>query len=207
MDYVRDPSGRRFLLADPRACRECGAEFRPRRQDDRKGNGKYCSMLCARRGSAKNLFHRSITDDTARFWALVDQSGGIDACWPWGGYHDTRGYGQVHFQRQRIRPHRLAYQLAYGPLADRHVCHSCDNRICCNPAHLFAGTIADNNRDMVSKGRHAIGERNGNAKLSEADIMAIRDDARLGTVVASVYGVTTGLISMIKKRKIWRHLA
>ncbi|MHB1172823.1 MAG: HNH endonuclease signature motif containing protein [Lacisediminihabitans sp.] len=51
--------------------------------------------------------------------------------------------------------HRLAWQDANGPIPDGMlVCHRCDNPACYHLPHLFLGTYADNNRDMVAKGRH-----------------------------------------------------
>lgn len=80
-----------------------------------------------------------------------------DGCWRFTG--ETRyGYGYIHEtgSGRALRAHRVAYQLAYGPIPDELVVmHSCDVRACVNPAHLSLGTIADNNRDMRKKGRGA----------------------------------------------------
>jgi len=112
-----------------------------------------------------------------RFWRRIDSSAGADACWPWSGSVDQSGYGMVALDGHARRTHRVAYALAVGPIpTGMLVCHHCDNPPCCNPAHLFLGTLTDNNRDRANKGRSAAlrGERNGNSKIADADAHVIR---------------------------------
>jgi hypothetical protein len=96
---------------------------------------------------------RSLTFEE-RFWARIDQSGGPDACWPWLGYKQRHGYGQVSGWHKPshtctiIQTHLAAYILTYGPvpasLVLDHTCHTracdlgdeCPHRACCNPKHL-----------------------------------------------------------------------
>lgn len=144
-----------------------------------------------------------------RFNGLVDRSAGEDACWPFVGAKDSAGYGRYHVGRSRnssMLAHRVAFGAAFGHLPEA-VCHRCDNPECCNPGHLFAGTRADNNRDMVEKGRHAKikaslwGEKHHQAKLSDEDAASIRGRYAAGGIsqraLAEMYGVSQRTINKV----------
>lgn len=100
------------------------------------------------------------------------------ACWPWPGNITNAGYGSTQgLLKKTSSTHRLAWELAYGPIPPGLcVLHKCDNRPCCNPAHLFIGTQADNARDRNTKGRTRPprGEANGQAKLTEDIVRSLR---------------------------------
>jgi len=95
-----------------------------------------------------------------RFWSHVDRRG-PDECWPWiGSSFNNKGYGRLPERqgpgvRKSLLAHRLAYQFSTTePIPkSRCVLHRCDYRKCCNPRHLFLGSIKDNNQDMWAKGR------------------------------------------------------
>jgi len=89
----------------------------------------------------------------------IDPSTG---CWNWTGAKTRVGYGKIWYKKKCVAVHRLAAHLwRRFPLYDKRlVLHSCDNRLCFNPKHLFFGTYLDNVRDCIQKGRFRAGSRN-----------------------------------------------
>jgi len=77
-------------------------------------------------------------------------------CWLWTGHTATNGYGSTGYASKNVILHRKMYELIAGKKPERweYVCHHCDNKLCCNPAHLWLGSPLDNSRDELSKGRH-----------------------------------------------------
>jgi hypothetical protein len=132
----------------------------------------------------------------------TDKSGGPDACWPWTGCRNEDGYGQLLWQGQPRGAHRLAWIEKHGPIPPEtpHVLHRCDNPPCRNESHLWLGTNDDNNADMMAKGRH------GTAKLTAADVRAIRAATGMQSVIAARFGVTQANVSCIRSGKTWRHV-
>jgi hypothetical protein len=136
----------------------------------------------------------------------INTNGGF-GCWEWTGITNPKGYGTCKFQHRSTYAHRAIYIITRGEIPKgMFICHDCDNPRCCRPDHLFLGTAAQNNADMRIKGRSARGERNGCAKLTEGDVVKIRSDARSAEIIASEFGVSSSLISMIRTRKLWIHI-
>lgn len=137
--------------------------------------------------------------------------GAVEECWPWAGAIDTRGYGHLRWSGATTRAHRLAYRLSHGeiPNGEGHhgtvILHTCDNRRCCNPAHLIAGTQAANIADMVAKGRASekAGEQNGRAVLTPAQVSAIRNDPRGTRTICKDYPVSRSAVQRIKTGRAW----
>lgn len=151
-----------------------------------------------------------------RFWSKVAKGGG---CWLWAGGLSTTGYGRLKIEGKWQRAHRVSYRLAYGAIPEGLViCHRCDTPACVNPAHLFAGTHAENMADMVRKGRgnwasgcsgFPAGSAHPNARLTEAAIAAIRSRLSLGEKPASVaasFGVQSRAIRDVARGRTWSHV-
>lgn len=149
----------------------------------------------------------------ARFWSKVEVRG-PDDCWEWRGVRYSNGYGIIIVKNhKRVMTHRVAYELANGPIPDgMHVLHSCDNPPCCNPAHLRVGTAQENYQDARLRGRTnpPRGTRSGKAKLTEANVKEIRDIYSLGGIamreIARQYGVSYSTIHGIICRSHWKHI-
>jgi hypothetical protein len=92
------------------------------------------------------------------FWAKVDQ-GDPTECWPWRGYVAPSGHGQTMLQYVPMYAHRKAWILTHGRIrSGLCVNHRCDNKLCCNPMHMYLGTRADN---MIDRWTEAPPEERG----------------------------------------------
>lgn len=139
--------------------------------------------------------------------------GAADECWPYIGRDFVKSgngactYGRIKVNGKRVRAHRLAWEQSFGPVpSGMYVCHHCDNPLCCNPAHLFIGDAVANNHDKMAKGRarSALGEKQGNSKLSDAAAIEVARRARAGEphkVLAAEYGISMPLVSVLKHGK------
>jgi len=132
-------------------------------------------------------------------------------CWIWMGKIQARvdgseGYGIVAepLTQRELYVHRAMYETFVGPVPDGlDVCHRCDVRSCGNPDHLFPGTRKVNILDACQKGRMS-------KKLTWDDVRAIRARRGTGEVLGRIaldYGVTSVLVSLIARNKIWREAA
>lgn len=129
-------------------------------------------------------------------------------CWEWTASRFNNGYGKFWHGGENRGAHRVSYELYHGSIPDgMYVCHRCDNPACINPDHLFLGTSRDNAADKVAKERQARGLGHGLAKLTEADIQAIREATDISNIeLGKRYGVHNSSISRIRLGKTWAHV-
>lgn len=151
----------------------------------------------------------TLTDNQiARFWSKVNKRGS-DGCWEWSACLQSKGYGYVNFNGRQLLSHRVAYFLSTdvqpGKLC---VCHHCDNPKCCNPDHLFLGTISENNTDMFSKGRanRAKGKHAGRAILTDTLVLEIRKSSLTPRELSNIHKVGVSTIWDVLKRRTWKHI-
>lgn len=133
-----------------------------------------------------------------------------DGCHYWVGAVLPTGYGQVTINGKSQKAHRASYQIYKGKIPNGvNVCHSCDNRLCVNPDHLWLGTQKENVADMFAKNRQADrrGEKSWNAKLTEEHVFNIRRIAEAGMTnrfIANLYDISQQQVSKITTRTRWK---
>lgn len=133
-------------------------------------------------------------------------------CWEWPGSRYKNQYGQfgISTGRSNEGTHRMAYRIFTGPIPEgMKVLHDCDNKPCCNPKHLYAGTNKQNAADAMRRGRLATGIQRSifcAKKLTLQDVTRIREMHSHGVrqkEIAPLFGVSQCHVSQIVNHKAW----
>lgn len=151
-----------------------------------------------------------LSESEAFAWFMPDDPPAPDICWDWTA-STHKGYGQfsmwINGKSIPIPAHQASYRKFVAPIpVGTEILHSCDRPVCVQPAHLSPGAHAQNMREASERGMVATGIHNGRAKLTEADVMWIRNSTLTQQAIADILGVNNSLVSMIRQRKRWAHL-
>ena len=210
---LRKSDGIRRRGNDAKACVICGDRFtrRPREGFEKFDERTTCGDACGRKAAGLSL----AVPWRARFWSKV-AVGNADECWEWQSATSRDGYGRFKCDDAKVsgRAHRAAWVYHNGPIPDGQlVRHLCNNKQCCNPAHLALGTVADNMQDRLLSGGYATqrkGEETPNAKLTSAMVRVARMRHESGDAVADLaraYGVNYKTMSDALAAKTWKHVS
>jgi hypothetical protein len=142
-------------------------------------------------------------------WTEVVRLPDLGACWEWDGCRKAKGYGKLgHVEGRTRAAHQVSYEAHKGQIPDGlFVLHRCDNPPCINPAHLFAGTKAENNADMAAKGRAVQGARHHSARLTADQVTRIRSLSDAGMSQHEIgrrFGIAQSTARDIALRRSWR---
>ena len=146
-------------------------------------------------------------------WNLIVKCG-ENECWQWQGCKNSTGYGSITISQKTYSAHRIVFALTYPETISiqapkdkklkQFILHKCDNRICCNPHHMFLGNYDDNNKDAKAKGRSNApkGENHKLSKLTQKQAEEIRQIHKTGISfvdLGKMFGIHANNISRIVK--------
>lgn len=149
-----------------------------------------------------------------------------NGCIEYRGSMVNSGYRKLTRDKKTYLAHRYVYEQAHGKIPNGYVVmHTCDNRSCVNIDHLLIGTMKENTRDMIKKGRDNfsglrtgdwkkkktnIGEKHKNAKLTYLDVKYMRHlfyaERASGPALARMFGINHASAYAAIKGKTWTHV-
>jgi DNA-binding MarR family transcriptional regulator len=146
--------------------------------------------------------------DIKRFWKLTKRENKKnDECWDWLAHKNHHGYGVFGVKDKTVLAHRFIFFVFNGSFDEKLlVCHTCDNRSCVNPKHLFLGTNIDNMRNMIERNRSLRGEKAPGSKLKEFQVIEIREryaNGETGASLAKEFNVDKSTITLIASGNSW----
>lgn len=133
---------------------------------------------------------------------VIDMTAGPNKCWPFTGALNNKGRPYFTAEGKKHLAYRLTYELVNGEgsLVGWIARHTCDNEVCCNPAHIERGDHQDNMDDMKERERHG---------LPHHTVRAIRKLGAVGIshkAIADRFGVGRSTVSEIIERVNYKHV-
>lgn len=162
----------------------------------------YGSPIPQHQYAAKGSGHRWLVE-------VVSNRDRSEGCWEWPYCVDGSGYGLLHYLGKKMKAPQVALILdgRERPEWPRNcTLHSCDNRLCCNPAHLRWGSNAENVADAMARSRHSFGLRNGRSKLTPEMVRRIRSGEKSCREFAEELGINRRTIQRAKTGKNWKQV-
>lgn len=165
-------------------------------------------------GLTRRKYERYIAPLDQRFWHKVARAG-TDECWLWRAARVNTGYGIIGSggsTHRMLLAHRVSWEIHSGQRIPPGgvICHTCNNKACVNPAHLYCGTHATNASDARRDGVGPQGERHGMARLTTEQVLEIRrlhaSGAYLQKELAERFNTGQNNISRIVRRLRWKHI-
>lgn len=162
-----------------------------------KYNAYMREYMRKKRGTVENATPGIVPNTPDVLWRKVDKKG-PNECWNWLGYVGETGYGRVQINGWSYYAHRVIYNLVHPGVielnsprdkkASGFLMHSCDNPLCCNPAHLTPATLKENNDDCLAKNRRIMprGEDHHRAVFSNKETTEILSLAKEGMTARQI---------------------
>ena len=153
------------------------------------------------------MFNQTSSDYISKFlgnfWDKVDIES-KDSCWRWTGSVSSSGYGYIGFNRQSLQPHRVSKYLEVREAIDEYQCnHTCDNKTCVNPRHIYLGDARQNIKDIPKESANW-------AELTASDVREIRSRYKKEDIpqwkLGEEYGIRQEQVSKIVNYKQWSEI-
>ncbi len=179
-------------------CEHCGSAVVRHSSPANLNRLKFCSRQCM----SQDFKNRTKTfEDAVKSKFATHSRNEPNGCIVYTG-QSNGSYGQIEHKRKTYLAHRAAYLVFKGEIPDgKMVCHSCDNRLCINPDHLWLGSAKDNVQDMISKNRQRYVQR---LKFSDEQIGEIKkalSDGMSHSKISELFGVSCAYVSLLRNNK------